>query len=321
MVLLSGSPSGSTTRCSTCGASARNAPPATARRRRSKRRLRPRAAPCSISGFTVMIAMAGMYLAGAATFTSFATGTIIVVAMAMVGSLTVLPAVLAWLGDRVEKGRIPIIGKRKRSRARSRGSGARSSTGCCGIRCISIALSAGFLLVLAIPALGMQTPVSGIDTLPRDLEVISTYDRIQAAFPGRQIPADVVVRDSGRARSGGPIGISTQVRREALASDVMSGPITSDVNPAGTVEVLSIPVAGRRHRRAVERAPSTSCAGTIDPGDALAGVAGTEADWSPASPRASRDFNTVMKSNIAARSSRSCSARRSCCCWSPSARS
>ena len=62
-----------------------------------------------VSGFTVMIAMAGMYLAGTPTFQSFATGTILVVAVALVGSLTVLPAILSWLGDRVEKGGVPII--------------------------------------------------------------------------------------------------------------------------------------------------------------------------------------------------------------------
>ncbi len=62
-----------------------------------------------VSGLTVMVAMAGMYFGGAPTFTSFATGTIIVVAVAVVGSLTVLPALLAWLGDRVEKGGVPII--------------------------------------------------------------------------------------------------------------------------------------------------------------------------------------------------------------------
>ena len=62
-----------------------------------------------VSGLTVMLAMAGMYLGGAPTFASFATGTIIVVAVAMVGSLTVLPAILAWLGDRIEKGGVPII--------------------------------------------------------------------------------------------------------------------------------------------------------------------------------------------------------------------
>ena len=62
-----------------------------------------------VSGLTVMVAMAGMFLAGNATFMSFAVGTILVVAVAMIGSLTVLPAMLSWLGDKVEKGRVPFI--------------------------------------------------------------------------------------------------------------------------------------------------------------------------------------------------------------------
>src|SRR5213078_3158388 len=66
-----------------------------------------------VSGLTVMIAMAGMYLGGAPTFRSFATGTILVVAVALVGSLTVLPAVLSKLGDNIERARVPFIGKRK----------------------------------------------------------------------------------------------------------------------------------------------------------------------------------------------------------------
>src|SRR4051794_29958369 len=66
-----------------------------------------------VSGVTVMIAMAGMFLAGNAVFTSFAVGTMLVVAVAMLGSVTVLPAVLSKLGDNVEKGRIPYIAKRR----------------------------------------------------------------------------------------------------------------------------------------------------------------------------------------------------------------
>ena len=62
-----------------------------------------------VSGMTVLIAMAGMFLSGDKTFMSFSVGTMIVVAVAMLGSLTVLPAVLSRLGDRVEKGRIPFI--------------------------------------------------------------------------------------------------------------------------------------------------------------------------------------------------------------------
>ena len=65
-----------------------------------------------ISGVTVLIAMAGMLIAGNAVFTSMAVGTMLVVAVAVLGSVTVLPAVLSKLGDKVEKGRVPIIGKR-----------------------------------------------------------------------------------------------------------------------------------------------------------------------------------------------------------------
>ena len=71
-----------------------------------------------VSGLTVMIAMAGMFLTGNATFMSFAVGTILVVAVAVLGSLTVLPAVLSKLGDRVEKGRVPFVSRLQRGARR-----------------------------------------------------------------------------------------------------------------------------------------------------------------------------------------------------------
>ena len=77
-----------------------------------------------ISGVTVLVAMAGMFISGIAYFTSFAIGTMIVVAFAMFASLTVLPAILSWLGDRVEKGRIPFVGRRRRAAGESRFWGA-----------------------------------------------------------------------------------------------------------------------------------------------------------------------------------------------------
>jgi RND superfamily putative drug exporter len=87
------------------------------------------------SGATVAIAMAGMFMAGAATFTSFAVGTITVVVIAVVGSLTVLPAILSKLGDRVNKGRIPFFTRPEERVARESLSGRRFSTGCCAGRC------------------------------------------------------------------------------------------------------------------------------------------------------------------------------------------
>ena len=77
-----------------------------------------------VSGFTVMIAMAGMFFAGSRVFTSFAVGTIMVVAVAMVGSLTVLPAMMSALGSRVDKGRIPLLHRLRRRAPASRACGA-----------------------------------------------------------------------------------------------------------------------------------------------------------------------------------------------------
>ena len=86
-----------------------------------------------ISGLTVIIAMAGMFITGDATFISFAIATVSVVIVSMFATLAVLPAVLAWLGDRVEKGRVPFT-KRRVTRPASRGSGARSSPASCAGR-------------------------------------------------------------------------------------------------------------------------------------------------------------------------------------------
>src|SRR5215211_6941811 len=108
-----------------------------------------------ISGFTVMVAMAGMYMGGIANFASFATGTIMVVAVAMLGSLTVLPATLSKLGHRVEKGRVPFLGRLK-----DRGGvGIWSRVLDRVLRrpLISAVLAAGVLVALTVPVLGMQT--------------------------------------------------------------------------------------------------------------------------------------------------------------------
>src|SRR5205085_10889151 len=109
-----------------------------------------------VSGLTVMLAMAGMYLAGAPTFESFATGTIIVVAVAVVGSLTVLPALLSWLGDRVERGGVPVISKMPWNAGES-GLWARILNPVLRHPLISAVAAAGLLIVLAIPTLSIHT--------------------------------------------------------------------------------------------------------------------------------------------------------------------
>ena len=195
-----------------------------------------------VSGLTVMLAMAGMYLGGAPTFTSFATGTIIVVAVAVVGSLTVLPALLAWLGDRVEKGGVPIV-KNQPWNASESSAWSRILTPVLRHPAISATAAAALLVVLAIPTLHIHTATPGTDTLPQNLSVIKTYNKVQAAFPGGPIPAVVAV-SADDVTTPEVSGAVNDLRRQAAASPSFGRPITTLISPDRTVEEIDIPLAG-----------------------------------------------------------------------------
>ena len=158
-----------------------------------------------VSGLTVIAAMAGMLLSGDPTFTSFAVGTMTVVAVAMFASLTVLPAVLSKLGDRVDKGRIPFLRRlAERRDGRSVWHGVIDAVMRRPV--VAMVASAGVLVALAVPALGMHTVVSGAEDLPRDVPVVQTYDRVTAAFPGEAAGSTVVVEAERRQLGPGRRG-------------------------------------------------------------------------------------------------------------------
>ena len=146
-----------------------------------------------IAGLTVMVAMAGMFLTGDATFASFGLATMIVVAVAMLGSLTVLPALLSKLGDRVDRLRVPFVGRLRRDGGEGRIWGAIIDR---VLRrpVLSVVLAGGLLLALAAPALQLRLVTPGPDTFPQSLPVVQTYERMQQAFPGTALPASVVVK-------------------------------------------------------------------------------------------------------------------------------
>ena len=198
-----------------------------------------------VSGLTVMIAMAGMLLAGNAVFESFAVGTMLVVAIAVIGSLTFLPAMLSWLGSKgwTEKGRVPYLGRMRHSTH-----GESRAWGWILDRVlrrplISAVVAAALLIGLSIPALGLKTIETGTQGLPRDLPVMQTYDRIQAAFPGGVMPAQVVVQADDVTAPAVQRGIA-DLRRAALATGTMSDPVTTLVNPGRTLAIVSVPMQG-----------------------------------------------------------------------------
>ncbi len=245
-----------------------------------------------VSGFTVIIAMAGMYLAGTPTFESFATGTILVVAVAMVGSLTVLPAILAWLGDRVEKGGVPFI-KDQPWNAGESGIWSKILNPVLRHPVISIILAGGLLVFLALPAFRLHTANESVESLPQDVSSIQTYNRLQDTFPGGGIPAVVVVSSDQGPTPQVRQGIAALGAR-AKASPLFKPPITLDTFPDRSVVQVNIPVAGdgtdSRSNAAVDELRDTIIPATIGavPG-ATADVTGFTAS--------SKDFNDATKSH------------------------
>ncbi|HEU4461539.1 MAG TPA: MMPL family transporter [Solirubrobacterales bacterium] len=208
-----------------------------------------------VSGLTVIAAMSGMLISGSPTFTSFAVGTMTVVAVAMFASISVLPAVLSMLGDRVEKGRVPFL-----ARIRERRSG-RSAWGAVVERvmrrpALSLAVSAAFLVALAIPALSMQTKVSGAEDLPRDIPVVQTYDRITAAFPGEAAGATVVV-EADDVTSGPAAAAIDDLVAQAEADPQVSGKVEVETSRDGAVAAVQIPTVGSGSDATATRAMET----------------------------------------------------------------
>ena len=196
-----------------------------------------------VSGGTVMIAMAGMYVTGNATFTSFATGAIIVVAIAVLGSLTVLPAVLSKLGDRVEWGRVPLRRRLKRTERGEGGLWAAVVDRVLRRPLISLVLAAGVLVLMAVPAFSLHTVNTGVNGIPRDLPIMQTYDRIQAAFPGAPLSATVAVTAPNVESERMKTAIARLAIRAQFTGDFFD-PVTTTVNPDRTVAEVALPIAG-----------------------------------------------------------------------------
>jgi uncharacterized membrane protein YdfJ with MMPL/SSD domain len=207
-----------------------------------------------ISGLTVLAAMAGMYLAGDATFASIATGTILVVAVAVIGSLTVLPALLSKLGDNVMKGAVPFVARRRETAdtARLWGAVVDRVPG----RPWTALLAGGAVVALAIPAFGMHTSNPGLQGLPSGLPIVKTLNRMQAAFPGGAQPAYVVIKgkDVTTPQVEAAIG---RLEQRALATGQMHEPVSVKISRDHTVADVSVPLSGTGTDTVSDRALDT----------------------------------------------------------------
>jgi uncharacterized membrane protein YdfJ with MMPL/SSD domain len=193
-----------------------------------------------VSGITVLIAMAGMFLSGDKTFMSFSVGTMIVVAVAMIGSLTVLPALLSRLGDKVEKGRIPFIGRRRRTGGNSRFWSAVLDR---VLRrpVVSVVLAGGLLLALAAPTLKLHTAQTGIEGITSPS--VEPIAHVIEAFPGTPEPAVLAIQ-ADSVKTPEIQDAIVELKQQALASGTMHEPITVETNRDGTAARIEIPFAG-----------------------------------------------------------------------------
>jgi RND superfamily putative drug exporter len=272
-----------------------------------------------ISGVTVLIAMAGMLFAGSKIFTSIGIGAMLVVFTALVGSLTVLPALLGKLGDRIERGlrqvlaagaigvirRSPrwlvwlrdtptLLKKLKGDRQESRvwgfvlGLSMRRPA-------VAAVLSTAVLLLFAWPALSMHTKLLSFSDLPHNLGIVKTYEKIQTAFPGSPAPAHVVVHAADVTTPQFRRAF-TEFKRRALATGQVHQPIQVAVNPARTVARIDMPLAGNGEDAAAYRALNTVRDEVIPP--VLQTLpSGTQA-LVTGDTAGSYDFNQTMKHRI-----------------------
>ena len=246
-----------------------------------------------VSGFTVMVAMAGMFFAGGRTFTALGVGSIMVVAVAMIGSVTVVPAVLAWLGDRVDKGRIPLLHRLRRDDGESRvwnwvlGKSLKRPL-------LAATASAAFLIVLALPAFGMHTVLTGTDDLPRKLEVMKVYDRMQAAFPGGQVPG-VVVIEAKDVTTPQIAAATKQLGDKAFATGTMNGPLTVEVSPDKHVATIAVPMHGDGTDKASANALTALRGGIVD--QTVGSAPGVEHAYVTGMAAGTKDFNDLVKAH------------------------
>ena len=208
-----------------------------------------------VSGITVLVAMAGMLFAGSQVFQSMGLAMMIVVAAAIVGSLTVLPAILARLGDHIDRGRIPFLHARLHRPGESRVWKAILRP-VLAHPLIAAILATGFLLALASPALDMHTALPGVSSLPPQFATAKAYRQIQDAFPGAQTPASVVVSGENLATPRVAQAISA-LRRQALASGQMLPPIDVHYNSSATAAVINVPLVGDGNNSASQAALHT----------------------------------------------------------------
>jgi len=185
-----------------------------------------------VSGVAVLVSMAGLYLAGDVVFNGLATAAIIVVGVAVLGSLTVLPAMLAKLGRRIDRPRVPVLWRLTNRDGAPRLWPALLRPALRAPR-TTLVVSLAVMVALAAPAVGMSLKMPGVDDLPRSIPTMQAYDRLVAAYPDEGTAHLVVVRAPAA---------QAEAVRAALTALVPPGEAEVRTSPDRTVSTMVVPV-------------------------------------------------------------------------------
>ena len=197
-----------------------------------------------VSGVAVMVAMSGMFISGNTVFVSFAIGTILVVGAAMLGSLTVLPAVLARFGHRMDRPRVPLIHRLRRAYGHSR-VWPRLMRVVLARPLVALSVGTLALLVLAAPALSMQLRDSGSDSLPRSLPIVQTFDRVVAAYPSQGTAHTVAFWSKSPLDRTAVAATVASLRAEATGTELFASlerNLQVQYSPDGRVATVDLPM-------------------------------------------------------------------------------
>jgi uncharacterized membrane protein YdfJ with MMPL/SSD domain len=225
------------------------------------------------SGSAFVVAMFGMLLVPSSIMRSLAAGAILVGITSVAAAVTLLPALLGALQDRVDRLRLPVVGRR---------SGGGESRFWGGVvrrvlrrPALSFAAAVVLLVLLALPALRLEIGTSGVSTLPDDLAAKQGFLAIQRDFPDQSVdPVQVVVADES-ART------VTRLRtlRDRIASDDRFG--TSEIVEGNGASMLSATLRGDElsdDSIAAVRGLRTDVASEFDASDTGAYVGGTTSE-------------------------------------------
>ncbi|MEV8347962.1 MMPL family transporter [Streptomyces niveus] len=258
-----------------------------------------------VSGVTVCIAMAGMLFTGVAEFKAMGLASLMVVAVAMVGSVTVLPALLSLLGERVERGRVPFLNRLKQSEKQRAAAGGTTGEsrfwravlgGVLRRPKTALVVAAGALVAIALPAVGMQTQNFTLDQEFGDsVPIVQTYQRINEAFPGGAEPAEVVVRADDITAAPVQRALA-DFQAQAVSSGASQGPVEIVTHDEQNIAVIKVPLVGGSDQDRAEKSLGL-LRDTVRP-DTLGTVEGVEAPVS-GQVAGSKDFNDQIVGAVA----------------------